>query len=58
MIFSYIMIFSFYNPSTFASTLNILGNTTLNNATTYISSLHVSSITTLNGIGTISSGSI
>jgi hypothetical protein len=52
------LIVSFYNPSTFASTLNILGNTTLNNATTYISSLHVSSITTLSGIGTISSGSI
>ena len=40
---------SFNNPSTFISTLNISGNTTLNNATTCISSLNVSGITILSG---------
>ena len=40
---------SFNNPSTFISTLNISGNTTLNNATTCRSSLNVSGLTTLSG---------
>ena len=38
---------SFNNPSTFISTLNISGNTTLNNAATCISSLNINGITTL-----------
>jgi len=37
---------SFNNPSTFISTLNISGRTTLNNSATCISSLNISGITT------------
>jgi len=43
------VIVNFNNPSTFVSTLNISGNTTLNNATTCISSLNVSGTTILQG---------
>ena len=40
---------SFNSPSTFISTLNVSGTTTLNNAATCLSSLNVSGITILSG---------